>query len=88
MKVQRTGSILLILTGICVFALSITLARPAQAAQDKPLILKVAIFTPAGITYTKANCWILEELEKRSKGRIKFEYYFSASLLPAKACGH
>ena len=85
MKVQRSGSILMILTGICcLFALSITLAQPAQGAQEKPLILKVAIFTPAGITYTKANCWILEEIEKRSKGRIKFEYYFSASLLPAK----
>ncbi len=84
MKVRGRGGIRTILIGICLFGLSTALAEPARGAQEKPLILKVAIFTPAGITYTKANCWILEEIEKRSKGRIKFEYYFSASLLPAK----
>jgi TRAP-type C4-dicarboxylate transport system substrate-binding protein len=85
MNMQRRGSILMTLTGICCILASLfILTQPAQAAQGKPLILKVAIFTPAGITYTKANCWILEEVEKRSQGRIKFQYYFSASLLPAK----
>lgn len=85
MKVRTSGSMRTILIGIfCLFALSVPLIQQAQGAQEKPLILKVAIFTPAGITYTKANCWILEEIEKRSNGRIKFEYYFSASLLPAK----
>jgi TRAP-type C4-dicarboxylate transport system substrate-binding protein len=54
------------------------------AAPPKPLILKVSLFPPAGIPYVRANGWILQEVEKRSQGRIKFEYYYSGSLLPAK----
>ena len=49
-----------------------------------PLVMKVSIWTPANMPYAKANAWILEEVEKASNGRLKFEYYYSESLLPAR----
>ena len=54
------------------------------SATQKPLVLKVSMFTPKAVVYTKANGWILHEVERRSKGKIKFEYFYSGSLLPAK----
>jgi TRAP-type C4-dicarboxylate transport system substrate-binding protein len=81
------------LLGVCAVMISLALlvgVSPGWAAPQnppaagKPLILKASIFHPAGITYARANCWILDEIEKRSKGRLKIEYYWSGSLLPAK----
>lgn len=70
---------------LLVLALSaLGMTQPAWSASPAPLILKTSLFTPAGIPYVKANGWILQEIEKRSQGRIKFEYYYSGSLLPAK----
>ncbi len=57
---------------------------PAAAAQ--PLTLKVSFWThaPEKNLYSRANGWILREVEKRAQGRIKFEYYYSGSLLPGR----
>jgi len=73
------------LVAAVIVALMVVLnAGPAFAA--KPLVLKVSFWThaPEKNLYSRANGWILREVEKRAKGRIKFEYYYSGSLLPGR----
>jgi TRAP-type C4-dicarboxylate transport system substrate-binding protein len=56
-----------------------------QAAPPvKPLVLKAATWTPAHIPHGRAGMWLVQDVEKRSQGRIKIEYYWSNSLVPAK----
>jgi len=59
-------------------------AGPLQAATpEKPLILKFAGWTPPQHPFSRSGIWIVQEMEKRSQGRIKVEYYWSNSLIPA-----
>lgn len=60
-------------------------AATGKGTVESPLVLKSAMWVPAGITYSKANAWILTEVEKRSKGRVKIEFYWSGTLVPAKS---
>jgi len=62
------------------------LLNPGSAFAEKPLVLKVSFYThaPERNVYSRANGWILQEVEKRSNGRIKFEYYYSGSLVPGR----
>jgi TRAP-type C4-dicarboxylate transport system substrate-binding protein len=55
-------------------------------AQVKPITLKMTVWTPApGVNvYSRANSLLVREVEKRSGGRLKIEYYWSGTLLPAK----
>lgn len=57
-------------------------AQKPEAAV-KPMILKASIQTPAGLPLTKTLWWWLDEVEKRSGGRIKFERYPGESLAKA-----
>src|SRR3972149_5940143 len=78
---KKTG-LLGILSAALVFAL---LAGPLQAAETtKPLILKFASWTPPQVNFAREGAWIVREMEKRSQGRIKIEYYWSNSLIPAQ----
>ena len=71
-----------ILSAALIFAL---LAGPLQAAATtKPLILKFAGWTPPQHPFSRMGAWIVQEMEKRSQGRIKVEYYWSNSLVPAQ----
>jgi TRAP-type C4-dicarboxylate transport system substrate-binding protein len=54
------------------------------AAYGGPIILKISAHTPPPIPHSRAGMWIVQEVEKRSKGQIKVEYYYSSSLIPAK----
>ena len=77
---KRTG-----LWGILSVALiSALFAIPLQAAAPaKPLILKFAGWTPPQHPFSRMGEWIVQEMERRSDGRIKVEYYWSNSLVPA-----
>ena len=77
------GATLLSLVFLLVFQTSH--AATGKGTEESPLVLKSAMWVPAGITYSKANSWILKEVEKRSKGRLKIEFYWSGSLVPAKS---
>jgi len=55
--------------------------RPA--ASEKPMVLKASIQSPAGVPFTQILYWWLDEVEKRSGGRIKFERYPGESLAKA-----
>ena len=63
------------------FSLLIFLALPASSwaqqapASAKPMILKASIQTPANMPFAQILYWWLDEVEKRSGGRIKFERY-------------
>ena len=78
---KRTG-LLGILSAALLFAL---LAGPLQAAETtKPLLLKFAGWTPPQHPFSRMGVWIVQEMERRSEGRIKIEYYWSNSLVPAQ----
>ncbi len=75
-------SLLGIFSAALTFAL---LAGPLQAAETtKPLVFKFASWTPPQVNFAREGAWIVREMEKRSQGRIKIEYYWSNSLIPAK----
>ena len=79
---MKRMSLLVILSAALTFAL---FAGPLQAAETaKPLILKFASWTPAQVNFGREGVWIVRELEKRSQGRIKIQYYWSSSLVPTK----
>ena len=49
-----------------------------------PLILKYSTYGPKTADFNIGNTWILREIEKRSEGRLKIEYYFSSALVPER----
>lgn len=57
-------------------------AGPVSAA--KPIVLKVAMLGAKHISFMRGAQWIMDEVENASNGRLKFEYYYSGSLIPAK----
>ncbi len=57
-------------------------AIPVSATE--PLVLKVSMLAPKHVPFMKATQLIMDKVENASKGRLKFEYYYSDSLLPAK----
>ena len=61
-------------------AVSWSQKSPAVA---KPMILKASIQTPANMPFAQILWWWLDEVEKRSGGRIKFERYPGESLAKA-----
>jgi TRAP-type C4-dicarboxylate transport system substrate-binding protein len=56
----------------------------ASTTIDEPLLLKVSTYASKAVNWTKAAMWFYEEVERLSAGRIKFEYYYSGTLLPAR----
>lgn len=78
---KRTGLLGILFTAL-IFA---SWAVPLQAAETtKPLVLKFASWTPPHVNFARAGVWIVKEMERRSEGRIKIEYYWSNSLIPAR----
>lgn len=76
MRCSRRGFSLLL--GLVLLALPV-----GAAAQPKPIVLKKADFAPPINTRTKVSKWWGEEVEKRSGGRIKIDYYPAETLLKA-----
>ena len=72
-----------IFVGILIFAGMAMSGGKTCIAQDKPILLKASIQSPAKVPFTKSFYWLLDEIEKRSKGRIKFERYPGQSLAKA-----
>jgi len=74
---------------LILFVMLIFLGSPAASwsqktpASAKPMILKASIQTPANMPFAQILWWWLEEVEKRSGGRIKFERYPGESLAKA-----
>ncbi len=69
---------------VTTLAISLSVNSLYAAPPAKPLILKAACWTPAHIPHGQAGMWLVQDVEKRSQGRIKVEYYWASSLVPAK----
>ncbi len=83
---KRSQRIKLCFVGMLALVL-IAGANSALASEAKPVVtLKYAVWTPSPDVnvFSKANSWLVREAEKRSNGRLKIEYYWSGSLIPAK----
>jgi len=53
----------------------------ASAAATEPIVLKFASFLPEVNTIAQYNVWWANEIERRTSGRVKFEYYWAGSLV-------
>ena len=57
---------------------------PPPAPVVEPIILKMNILGPSVGFEAGLLDWVADELEKRTKGRVKFEIYYGSSLLKVK----
>ena len=67
-----------------VICLSVTIAICASAFAQTPIKLKVAYWGPKATHYFAGVDLVLEELERRTNGRLSFERYYSGSLVGAR----
>ncbi len=70
-----------------VLALAIGLAFTINietVSAEKPVVLRVAMLGAKRIAFMQASQLMLDKVEAASNGRIKFEYYYSGTLIPAK----
>ena len=80
---------------ICAFLISgLTLAASSSfASSEKPIVLKLSSFLPESGTEGMLGKWWGTELEKRSNGKVKVQYFFAEALvktmdsLPAVSSG-
>ena len=54
---------------------------PAPAPPVEPIVLTFAGYHPEASVFGQAHKWWGSEIEKRTGGRVKFEYYFAGTLL-------
>lgn len=69
-----------------VIGLSFVLVQPTPVlAAGKPIVLKTSIYSSAPpVPYGNAITWYLRRIETATNNRIKFQEYWSATLLPQK----
>jgi TRAP-type transport system periplasmic protein len=77
-----------IVIGLFLFAMSFPLLSMAQGKkassnETKPIILKFASYMPEVNTIAKYNIWWAKEIEKRTNGRVTFDFYWAGSLVKA-----
>lgn len=95
MKIKRSLTVISILL-IAIFCLQACASstptpspNPAPSttptpAPVKPVTLKWADFSPADTSRTATVQWMADEIEKRTNGEVKFELYFSQSLVQSR----
>lgn len=59
-------------------------ATPKPTAAPQVFVLKFSLHSPGASSFAKSQDWYLTEVEKRTNGRVKFERYWSESLVPAR----
>ncbi|MBN2031971.1 MAG: C4-dicarboxylate TRAP transporter substrate-binding protein [Deltaproteobacteria bacterium] len=85
MKIFKTG----MAVSFCLFLTFITPLmiergnNAAAAPSEKPIVLKFASYFPEVNTISQANLWWAKEIEKRTNGRVTFEFYWAGSLVKA-----
>jgi len=67
--------------GLLAAALILLLATPGFTAEQKAVTLKWAMPSPPSSVFEKNQQWIGEEITRRTNGRIKFEFFWSGTLL-------
>ncbi|MEW6667596.1 MAG: TRAP transporter substrate-binding protein DctP [Thermodesulfobacteriota bacterium] len=71
-----------VLMFICMFPV---MGGLAWAAADKPIVLRYADFSNPTGGYGQPPVYFMKEVEKRTNGRVKFEPYWSNTLVPSNA---
>lgn len=56
---------------------------PAHAQEDEKIKLTYATYLPQTFTWVQVDDWFMDEVEKRTNGRVEFETFYGASLLKA-----
>ncbi len=74
------GTILVLI----VTALPFLCSGAEEKAATKPIVLKFATYFPEVNTISQFNVWWAKEIEKRTNGRVTFEFYWAGSLVKAK----
>ena len=69
----------LVIAAAATLAAAIALAPAASRAQES-LDLRFASFLPATLTQSQVDQWFVDEIAKRSNGRIKIRIFFGAAL--------
>ena len=64
-------------------AAALTAWSPLAGAEQAPRKLTYATYIPDTFAMTKADIWFMDEVTKRTNGKITFERYYSGSLLKA-----
>jgi TRAP-type C4-dicarboxylate transport system substrate-binding protein len=88
---MNTSAVILVIAFL-MFTLTLV-ASSSYAAADKPIVLKLSSFLPETGTEGMLGKWWGTELEKRSNGRVKVQYFFAEALvktmdsLPAVSSG-
>jgi TRAP-type transport system periplasmic protein len=90
-RVTGTGVLLL---ALALFLVTVMIVAPVPAAaQQKPIVLKLSAWFPEGVTEGQLGKWWGGEVEKRTNGRVKVQFYFAEALvktmdsLPAVSTG-
>ena len=65
------------------FGLMLVVGAGSVCAAD-PIVFKVSFWLPKHPVFAKAGQLIIDEVANASNGRLKMQYYYSGSLLPAK----
>ena len=69
---------------LVILALVFSFAGKSASAPEKPMILKYSDPLKAGTSRTKAAEDTMREIDKRTGGRVKHEFYWAESLVKAK----
>ena len=67
--------------GLLAAALILLLATPGFTAEQKAVTLKWAMPSPPSSVFEKNQQWIGEEITRRTNGKVKFEFFWSGTLL-------
>jgi len=70
--------------GFLILSLAVFFSAPSASAQAKPIILKYSDPSKSGTSRTDAQRDTMLEIEKRTGGRVKHEFYWAESLIKAK----
>jgi len=79
---NRRNLLLTVFVFVWVFSLVVSFSLPsAQASSKKRIVLKLSNWLPETGTEGKMGKWWGAELEKRSNGRVRMDYYFAQALV-------
>ena len=77
-------SIRMLARGLAVLAIAFSVASVPQTGQAQDFVLKFGTLDSSTSIIGKGQTWYLKRVEELSKGRVKFEPYWSSSLVPSR----
>ncbi len=78
---KHRATLLLMLLPLFALLTLLVASPPCYGAQEKPIVLKMSSFLPETGTEGKMGRWWGTEVEKRTNGRVKVQYYFAEALV-------